>query len=672
MRSHTLLPLWLFWLTQGQALTIPAVPKTATGSHQQLKRDDADVLEFLTTYATEDIIPVSESVKVSTKPVATGTALVLPSLSDVEPHTKGFVITTVDSPAETRSPLLEVKIPSPTSLLQPVKTVTKNAEVSGGLVKMATANIFAAAIGTSAPPSMIKSRSDHPQPRKGVIKNGPIQTNKFYTNLFLDKQLGPVYTFPYSVSWAGGAGPAASWGLSISHIEAKQRVFGEVRHNKAAGYYINPVGIQSMIISAKELGKSTVLTTDSIEDFSVRASLSKDSKSAPAIQFPLVQGMVYVTAIFNGATPQIQTGVYFKTMTRVAKDPKTGVRKFTFLLEDGTTWRLYAYSTKGDALDLTVTNNGLAVAKKPFYGTIQIAKDTKQSKSEAVLDNGAGVYPTGVTLAGSVAGVKGSYSFKFLRAGHKTGNIFMFALPHHVSSFDATTLGHFKDYTLQTTTKGVAQCVIGDLWTMIEPSMPVNMGFSPWHTTKGSVGLSTKAKNAIKPIAQVEVSQDMLVQSNLDSMYFAGKALAKFGSIIYVINNLVGDKALAQAGLAKLKEAFARFGTNKQKYPLVYESGWGGVVSTASYVTGDFGVDFGNTYYNDHHFHYGYHILAAALIGSMDSAWLTANKAYVNTLVRDFANPTKSDKYFPTWRSFDWYHGHSWAHGLFHAWDGKV
>lgn len=106
--------------------------------------------------------------------------------------------------------------------------------------------------------------------------------------------------------------------------------------------------------------------------------------------------------------------------------------------------------------------------------------------------------------------------------------------------------------------------------------------------------------------------------------------------------------------------------------PLTDEAAWGGVVSSASYVTGDAGVDFGNTYYNDHHFHYGYHILAAATIGHIDADFVKENMDYVNTLVRDIANPSSKDKFFPQWRNFDWYHGHSWAHGLYAAMDGKV
>ena len=75
---------------------------------------------------------------------------------------------------------------------------------------------------------------------------------------------------------------------------------------------------------------------------------------------------------------------------------------------------------------------------------------------------------------------------------------------------------------------------------------------------------------------------------------------------------------------------------------------------------------------NDHHFHYGYIVYAAAVIAYLDPDWLNqgTNKAWVNSLARDFANPVDDNEY-PFSRSFDWYHGHSWAKGLFLSDDGK-
>lgn len=142
--------------------------------------------------------------------------------------------------------------------------------------------------------------------------------------------------------------------------------------------------------------------------------------------------------------------------------------------------------------------------------------------------------------------------------------------------------------------------------------------------------------------------------------------------ILTVVYDLLGDTALAAAGLTKLKAAFSVFTNNTQIFPLTYESAWGGLVSSATYTTGDSGADFGNTYYNDHHFHWGYHILTAAIIAHLDGGdWLAANKPWVDALARDCANPSHDDLWFPVNRMFDWYHGHSFAHGLFESADGR-
>lgn len=71
-----------------------------------------------------------------------------------------------------------------------------------------------------------------------------------------------------------------------------------------------------------------------------------------------------------------------------------------------------------------------------------------------------------------------------------------------------------------------------------------------------------------------------------------------------MLHDLLNNPALAQAGLNKLKSAFTVFVENRQQFPLVYESAWGGCVSSASYTLNDPGADFGNTYYNDHHFQF--------------------------------------------------------------------
>lgn len=55
----------------------------------------------------------------------------------------------------------------------------------------------------------------------------------------------------------------------------------------------------------------------------------------------------------------------------------------------------------------------------------------------------------------------------------------------------------------------------------------------------------------------------------------------------------------------------------------------------------------------------------------LDRSWLESNKSWVNCLVRNVANPSESDTYFPIFRSFDFFIGHSLAHGITFYADGK-
>jgi endo-1,3(4)-beta-glucanase len=77
--------------------------------------------------------------------------------------------------------------------------------------------------------------------------------------------------------------------------------------------------------------------------------------------------------------------------------------------------------------------------------------------------------------------------------------------------------------------------------------------------------------------------------------------------------------------------------------------------------------------YNDHQFHYGYFVHAAAVIAYLHPDWLNQgmNKIWVDTLIRDYANADVGDAWFPPSRSFDYYNGHSWATGVFSSADGK-
>ncbi|KAL1970652.1 hypothetical protein VTN77DRAFT_4296 [Rasamsonia byssochlamydoides] len=526
-------------------------------------------------------------------------------------------------------------------------------------------------------PTNIKSRDDHPVPKLGIVNaTGPIQTNKFYAGFFLGNRSTPTFTHPYSLSWAQGTGNAGSWGMSISHIDADLLAFGQPNPQipgSPASHYINPIGIQSMILSATELSNSTVLNVEQPTGFSARIILRPHNGSSQSITFPIVQGMGYVTGVYSGLQPIIQSSVFFQKVVS-AGSPRPGVFKYRVTLEDNKSWLVYVTPANGTNPDLRLLSHTLLRGPPGFSGTVQVCKNPAGDAGEKFFDNSAGVYPVTANITGSISNTTGTYRLSWEKAGKDASStpLLMFALPHHVESFDDNTRGRQIALQLRTTTKGNATAVIGESWTMVEPDLPVDMGFAPWSPSLASVTrLSPAIQQAIRDVAPTELQQDMDAETNLDSMYFSGKALSKFATLVYTVHTLANHPQSAASALDTLKKCFARFVNNQQKWPLVYDNVWKGVVSSATYATNDSGIDFGNSYYNDHHFHYGYFIHAASIIGSLDPSWIDANKAWVNMLVRDAGNSVANDPYFPFSRAFDWFHGHSWAKGLFESWDGK-
>lgn len=67
---------------------------------------------------------------------------------------------------------------------------------------------------------------------------------------------------------------------------------------------------------------------------------------------------------------------------------------------------------------------------------------------------------------------------------------------------------------------------------------------------------------------------------------------------------------------------------------------------------------------NDHHFHWGYFIHAAAFVEQFQPGWAAQFGDMINLLVRDAATTDRNDTMFPYIRNFSPYAGHSWANGF--------
>ena len=416
-----------------------------------------------------------------------------------------------------------------------------------------------------------------------------------------------------------------------------------------------------MCLSAAELGSSTVLYVDSLNPFSANANLSPSPDTPPIASMPLVQGMGLPTMVFRGATPQVQSSIFFRDFCYCGTINSGATQKYKVTLEDGFQWifyRTFDGSVNQNVSPMTKLSNSTVQGGPGFHGFIQVAK-LPSGVSDAAYDGSAGAYAISAQISAVGQGSSIKYAFNWNKAG-LANPLLMFALPHHLLSFDNATSQCVKgNVQLWTITKGKATAVVSDQWVMVENIFP-QLSFAPFDLLRGTITqISPTAMSLAITVGASEVDQDYRSQCVLNSMYFSGKGLGKFAMLCYVLNDILHRPDLTAKGLAKLKDAMATFINNTQPNPLVYEQSWRGVVSTAG-MNGDAGADFGNSFYNDHHFHYGYFVYTAAVIGYLDPSWLTnqRNRSFINMLVRDYAN-TVTDDYFPFSRSFDFFNGHS-------------
>ncbi|GMM59145.1 endo-1,3(4)-beta-glucanase [Maudiozyma humilis] len=528
---------------------------------------------------------------------------------------------------------------------------------------------FDTPIANSPPPQGLLQYRNHPIPLPpNYCKTDEIptvHTNKFYGNMFLGQQRCPIWTHPYSL-WLTKELPFV--GIAATHIRKEQRVFDE--KNNPPQFFFSPTNIKSLVFSAMEFSEQTAeqvsLNFSGVKHMSLQLQLRLNDSQF--VWFPVVQGMGFITAIYYNLTPVFQSAVGFRSVELIwTRDAKS---KYRVMLENGITWTLYAISS--EPISLGLVNGNTLSGNMVVNGCIfQVVADTCDE-----IDSAVNCYPIDVELSAAIDRANpsyGEYSFNYTTNGNSdSGRTLMYALPHHAENMLPNIQNLRINSRLDSTVYGEMQGFITNSFEM-QVTLPHEVEFEPYSTVPNKVKqYSADVIDSIARAASSEVNGDVINESNLDSMYFSGKVVAKYAWILYCCHFVVRDDNLTMQLLGKLKEAMQRFFNNQQILPLVYDTTWGGIISS-----GTESQDFGNPNYNDHHFHYSYHVVAASIIAKVDrdisgnDNWLNTNREWVELLIRDYANPSKHDKYFPVFRSFDWFNGHSWAKGLFESGDGK-
>jgi len=140
--------------------------------------------------------------------------------------------------------------------------------------------------------------------------------------------------------------------------------------------------------------------------------------------------------------------------------------------------------------------------------------------------------------------------------------------------------------------------------------------------------------------------------------YWYGKALSATAQLMCVAEQ-EGDLSMRDTLLQSLKQHLeAWFKGDAPNGYFVKNARTGTVVG--------YPEEYGSiSHLNDHHFHYGYWINAAAQVALRDPAWAQQSHwgGMVDQLIGDIATSERSRPDFPFIRNFDSYEGHSWASG---------
>ena len=143
-----------------------------------------------------------------------------------------------------------------------------------------------------------------------------------------------------------------------------------------------------------------------------------------------------------------------------------------------------------------------------------------------------------------------------------------------------------------------------------------------------------------------------------DDTYWTGKGLGRASRIVEIADQL-GRTTQRDSALAAIRTELTDWFTaseGKTSQVFAYDSAWQTLIGyPASYGS--------DSELNDHHFHYGYFVAAAATLARFDPAWAQRYGPMVDTLIRDANNYDRTDSRFPYLRDFDVYAGHDWASG---------
>jgi hypothetical protein len=441
----------------------------------------------------------------------------------------------------------------------------------------------------------------------------PVVSNQWYSNILSQFPTQPLYALPaaYQLSDQGLGVSTPSVTKSASSIQApfKEDLL---------------IGLDSPLSRPRVTG---------IGDWNV--NLSMTSADGTELRFGLAHGVP--STVIHSSRPHLIArcaagcSVLADNATPVPEGGSVSTRALTLLVGERTYLLVLDHT-----LPVRLSSNVLHL---DGAGRVSVATLDNRN-SFGLFKSAADSEVLGTTAAATVAAGKVITTYTIRTSGPPP----LLTLYPHQAQFLATSLPSLGSYS---SIRGMLTLVRTTSFTTVLATPPPAVGFDPLKVVPPDLAAGLKSDTDAFIRAGPPASQD----------YFLGVWLGR-GTDLLQLAQATEATDLAQRLVSYLEPLLA--------------GGLSGFAYDASLTSVIAKVpEFGNEKLNDHHFHYGYYIRAAAVLGLTDPAFLSQVRARVALLVNDIASQDRASVVFPYLRTMDVYEGHSWADGYAKFADGN-
>jgi endoglucanase Acf2 len=490
-------------------------------------------------------------------------------------------------------------------------------------------------IGTASYTTRLPAGAKRPPPihHRGAGLRGKVPSNDWWSSLLWSSNTFAHFPHPLAVK-------VESSGLRVAYPGAN------LTANKAAIFGSMPGGTNDFILGHSAQAKFPAFTVEDASDWFVTVQFTEGVNS---LRVSYGHGSPFVFATTKGGAARLTFAKAPQVWSGDANTPALGV---------SINGRHYGLFAPTDAKWNGVGSNVLSVESAKNYFSVATLPDAKP-ETLALFQKHAYAHVTGTRVEWSYdeksATVTTKHQFTTqLHEGTEAGTLFALyphqwrntahpLQPHSYGSVrGGMKLGAGREFTTTMKFPGVL------------PALPKVDGMD-------SATFDTLLKS--------DFAQPVTAQGDT---YWSGKQLGKLATAI-PLAEVHGLTTRATELRDQLKGAletwFTATNTNgmaKSKNLFYYDEKLGTLIGyPASYGS--------DTELNDHHFHYGYFLKAAAEIARHDPAWAGDARfgGVLKLIIRDIVSPDQDDAMFPRLRCFDPYAGHSWASGHSRFADGN-